>query len=50
MIARSKSWIEHNLDKLPDRRSLYGEPVWLKSEIDRWIESLPKYARRKTNA
>ncbi len=43
MIGRGKSWVEHHLDELPPRRSLLGAPVWLKRDVERWIQSLPKY-------
>jgi hypothetical protein len=43
MIGRGKSWVEHHLADLPPRRSLLGQPVWLKRDVERWIQSLPKY-------
>jgi len=45
MIGRSKSWVEHHLDDLPPRRSLLGEPVWLKRDVERWIRGLPDYGK-----
>jgi hypothetical protein len=48
MIGRSRSWVEHHLDKLPPRLSLIGEPVWLKRDVERWIKGLPKYGEKKT--
>jgi hypothetical protein len=43
MLGRGKSWIEHHLDELPERRSLLGAPVWLKRDVEQWIKGLPKY-------
>jgi hypothetical protein len=45
MLGRGKSWVEHHLDSLPRRRSLLGEPMWLKSDVARWIEGRPEYAK-----
>jgi predicted DNA-binding transcriptional regulator AlpA len=43
MVGRSKSWVEHHTADLPPRRSLLGQPVWLKRDIDKWIKALPRY-------
>jgi predicted DNA-binding transcriptional regulator AlpA len=43
MLGRGKSWVEHHLDDLPPRRSLLGQPVWLRRDIEAWIKNLPKY-------
>jgi hypothetical protein len=43
MLGRGKSWVEHHLDDLPPRRSLCGQPVWLKCDVEAWMKHLPKY-------
>ncbi len=44
-LGRSKSWVEHHIRGLPPRRSLSGSPVWLQSEIERWILDMPVYGK-----
>jgi hypothetical protein len=43
MLGRGKSWVEHHLDELPPRRSLLGQPVWIRRDVERWIVRLPTY-------
>jgi predicted DNA-binding transcriptional regulator AlpA len=43
LLGRRRSWVEHHVDDLPPRRSLMGSPVWMRSDVERWIKTLPKY-------
>lgn len=43
ILGRSQSWVEHNLDALPPRRSLCGQPLWLRRDVERWVQTLPSY-------
>ena len=43
LIGLSASWVEKHPDALPARRSVVGNPRWLKSEVVAWIKNRPKY-------
>jgi predicted DNA-binding transcriptional regulator AlpA len=45
LLGVSRSWVEKHVADLPPRRSLAGMPRWLRSELERWIRSRPKYGR-----
>ena len=44
MIGKSRSWVEHNVDKLPERRRLGGECRWSEQEIQRWMQNAPRWS------
>jgi predicted DNA-binding transcriptional regulator AlpA len=44
MIGKSRSWVEHNLDKLPQRRRVGGEGRWSQREILRWMQNAPRWS------
>ena len=44
-LGVSRSWVEKHVADLPPRRSLAGTPRWLRSELEKWIRSRPKYGR-----
>jgi predicted DNA-binding transcriptional regulator AlpA len=39
----SKRWVEKHLEDLPPRRSVAGQPRWLRSEIEKWMRSRARY-------
>jgi predicted DNA-binding transcriptional regulator AlpA len=45
LIGMSVSWVEKHPDALPVRRSVEGNPRWLKSEVIAWVKSRPLYGR-----
>jgi predicted DNA-binding transcriptional regulator AlpA len=45
LLGVSRSWVEKHVADLPPRRSLAGTPRWLRSELEKWICSRPKYGR-----
>jgi hypothetical protein len=47
MLGRSKSWVDHHLADLPPRKSLLGEPMWLSSDIEKWMKNLPPYGEER---
>ncbi len=47
LLGRRRSWVEHHVDDLPPRRSLCGQPVWLRSDVERWLKGLPTYGEAR---
>lgn len=45
LIGMSVSWVEKHPDALPARRSVEGNPRWLKSEILTWLKTRPVYGQ-----
>ena len=45
LIGLSPSWVEKHPDALPIRRSVGGNPRWLKSEVIAWIKARPPYGQ-----
>ena len=45
LIGLSVSWVEKHPDALPARRSVEGNPRWLKSEVVAWVKSRPVYGQ-----
>lgn len=43
MIGLSESWVTKHTDELPQRRSVAGNPRWVRSEIRAWQKSLVVY-------
>jgi predicted DNA-binding transcriptional regulator AlpA len=43
LIGFSKSWVEKNIDKLPQRVSVEGAPRWLLSVVLAWMKARPRY-------
>jgi predicted DNA-binding transcriptional regulator AlpA len=43
MIGKSRSWVEHNVDELPERRRVGGEGRWSEREIQRWMQNRPHW-------
>lgn len=44
LLGVSKSWVEHNLDELPQRRRFGNRLRWLRSELVTWMRTRPKAA------
>lgn len=45
ILGKSKRWVEGNLEDLPPRRSLVGNPCWLLSDVEDWMRKTPRYNR-----
>ena len=45
LIGTSNSWVEKHTDNLPPRRSVEGNPRWLKSEVLAWVKTRPVYGQ-----
>jgi predicted DNA-binding transcriptional regulator AlpA len=45
LIGMSISWVEKHPDSLPPRRSVEGNPRWLKSEVLAWVKNRPIYGQ-----
>jgi predicted DNA-binding transcriptional regulator AlpA len=45
LIGMSASWVEKHTDALPVRRSVEGNPRWLKSEVVAWVKARPLYGQ-----
>ena len=45
LIGLSASWVEKHPDALPARRSVEGNPRWLKSEVVAWVKARPLYGQ-----
>lgn len=45
LIGLSVSWVEKHPDELPPRRSVAGNPRWVKSEVLAWIAQRPVYGQ-----
>jgi predicted DNA-binding transcriptional regulator AlpA len=43
VIGKSRSWVEHNVDILPERRRVGGEGRWSEREIQRWMQNAPRW-------
>lgn len=43
LIGMSVSWVEKHPGDLPLRRSVAGNPRWLKSEVLDWVKNRPRY-------
>jgi hypothetical protein len=43
LLGRSVRWLHNHLDELPPRRSLLGTPVWLRRDLEQWLQSRPEY-------
>lgn len=44
LVGKSRSWIEHHVDELPERRRVGGEGRWSEREIRRWMEHCPRWS------
>ena len=43
IIGKSKSWVNKNRDFLPQRRQVGDKPMWLRSEILKWVKARPAW-------
>jgi predicted DNA-binding transcriptional regulator AlpA len=42
-IGKSRSWVEHHVEELPERRRVGGEGRWSERELERWMASRPRW-------
>jgi predicted DNA-binding transcriptional regulator AlpA len=46
MIGKSKSWVEHNVEQLPEPRRVGGERRWSEREMRRWMQTCPAWSEQ----
>jgi hypothetical protein len=44
VIGKSRSWVEHNVEILPERRRVGGEGRWSEREIQGWMKNAPRWS------
>jgi predicted DNA-binding transcriptional regulator AlpA len=44
MIGKSRSWVEHHVGDLPERRRVGGEGRWSEREIQHWMQNCPTWS------
>jgi predicted DNA-binding transcriptional regulator AlpA len=42
-IGKSRSWVEHHVEELPERRRVGGEGRWSERELERWMANRPRW-------
>jgi predicted DNA-binding transcriptional regulator AlpA len=46
MIGKSRSWVEHNVEELPEPRRVGGERRWSEREIQHWMQACPGWSEQ----
>jgi predicted DNA-binding transcriptional regulator AlpA len=47
MIGKSRSWVEHHVVELPERRRVGGEGRWSQREVEAWMHRCPSWSEQR---